>query len=65
MDERFEQTSLLLKEHPKMGKPGSIIGTRELLAHRNYRLIYEIRDDAIWILALVHTARMWPPLNAA
>lgn len=25
-----------------------------------WRLIDEIHDDAVWILALVHTARRWP-----
>jgi hypothetical protein len=22
--------------------------------------VYEVQGDAIWILALVHTARLWP-----
>ena len=30
--------------------------------HASYRLVHEVREDAVWILALVHTARRWPPL---
>ena len=30
------------------------------LAHESYRMIYEVQDDTVWILALVHTARLWP-----
>jgi hypothetical protein len=28
-----------------------------------YRLVYEINDETAWILALVHTARQWPPVR--
>jgi plasmid stabilization system protein ParE len=35
-------------------------GTRELIPHESYRLVYEVEGDTVWILALVHTARMWP-----
>jgi len=46
-----------------MGKVGTVPGTREWIAHASYRLVYEVDEDhgAVWILALVHTARQWPP----
>jgi plasmid stabilization system protein ParE len=47
-----------------MGRPGQIPGTRELIPHESYRLIYEVKADTVWILALVHTARMWPPARS-
>jgi plasmid stabilization system protein ParE len=52
-----------LSEHPKRGKPGKIPGTRELIPHESYRLVYEIERKTIWVLALVHTARQWPPVH--
>lgn len=61
MDELFAAAARRLGEHPLMGRPGRIAGTRELVPHESYRLVYEVKDDAVWILALVHTARMWPP----
>jgi len=41
-----------------MGRSGKIPGTRELLPHESYRLVYEIVGETV--LALVHTSRRWP-----
>lgn len=60
MDELFSDAASRLSEHPKLGRPGKIPGTRELIAHESYRLVYEITDDTVWILTLIHTARLWP-----
>lgn len=51
-----------LADFPMLGHEGEIAGTRELTPHRSYRLIYEIVDETVWILTLIHTARQWPPL---
>lgn len=61
LDELFSDAATRLADHPKLGRPGKIPGTRELIPHESYRLVYEIDDEAVWILALVHTARQWPP----
>ena len=50
-----------LSEHPKMGKPGRVAGTRELIPHESYRMVYEIHGETVWLLVLIHTARQWPP----
>lgn len=63
MDELFKKSASTLRDHPKIGKAGKMPGTRELIAHRNYRIIYEIDDDDIYILSLIHIARQWPPFN--
>ncbi|WP_156500135.1 type II toxin-antitoxin system RelE/ParE family toxin [Ectothiorhodospira sp. BSL-9] len=34
---------------------------RALIPYESYRLVYEIDDETVWVLALVHTARRWPP----
>ena len=64
MDELFSQAARQLAAFPFLGAPGRIPGTRELIPHENYRLVYEISGDTLWILALVHTARLWPPLQS-
>lgn len=61
MDELFGTAIDRLAEHPLMGRPGQIPGTRELILHESYRLVYEVQADTVWILALLHTARLWPP----
>ena len=38
-------------------------GTREVIVHKSYCLVYEIEQDTVWVLALVHTARQWPPVR--
>ena len=60
MDELFAKAAARLAEHPLLGRTGNIPGTRELIPHESYRLVYEVDGDTVWILALVHTARLWP-----
>lgn len=50
-----------LKDLPLLGRPEAIAGTRELIPHESYRIVYEIKGEIIWILMLVHTAGSWPP----
>lgn len=63
MDELFLSCAAQLGAYPMLGRRGKIPGTRELIPHESYRLVYELSeaDDTVWILALVHTARQWPP----
>lgn len=61
MDALFSDSANRLTEHPKLGKPGRIPGTRELIVHESYRLVYEIQSKTVWLLVLIHTARQWPP----
>lgn len=63
MDSLFSEAATSLAEYPKLGRTGKISGTRELIPHENYRLVYEIASETVWILALVHTARQWPPVR--
>lgn len=62
LDELFSEAVALLSEHPNLGKPGTILGTRELIPHESYRIVYEVGSHTIWILALAHTSRQWPPV---
>jgi plasmid stabilization system protein ParE len=61
MDLLFAEKAEILTGFPEMGRPGRVSGTRELLAHRHYLLIYRIRGNTVQILRLLHTARQWPP----
>jgi plasmid stabilization system protein ParE len=46
---------------PSSAPRGIVSGTRELVPHPNYRLVYEIKGDVVRILSLVHVSRQWPP----
>lgn len=63
LDALFSDAASRLATHPKLGRVGRVSGTRELVLHESYRLIYEINNDTVWMLALVHTARQWPLLR--
>lgn len=50
-----------LLQNPQIGKIGRIAGTRELTIGRfPFMLAYRIESEEIQILAVVHTARLWP-----
>jgi plasmid stabilization system protein ParE len=65
LDEKFGAASARLSKFPFLGKPGQVPGTREFVVHESYRMIYDVAqaDDTVWILALVHTSRRWPPVR--
>jgi len=61
LDELFSATAARLPQHPQLGRPGRVEGTRELVAHRNYILIYDVAGDVVRVLRVLHAARQWPP----
>jgi toxin ParE1/3/4 len=46
-----------LQAHPGMGRAGRVPGTRELVLHKNYIVIYRMRGEYVEILRLNHAAR--------
>jgi toxin ParE1/3/4 len=51
----------LLSEHPAMGRPGRIPGTRELVIPDTPFIVpYRVQDRTIQVLRVFHTARRWP-----
>ena len=50
-----------LPAFPRMGRPGRIEGTRELIIWANYTLVYEEDALTIRILRVLHAAQLWPP----
>jgi len=61
LDELISEKAALLVDHPHSGRIGRVPGTRELIVHPNYRLVYDVAGDWVRLLAVVHTARQWPP----
>ena len=50
-----------LEEHPKIGRPGRVLGTYELVIHGiPYIVPYRIRKKEVQILSVYHTSRKWP-----
>lgn len=63
LDEMFSRKAQLLISHPASGRPGRIAGTREMIVHRNYVLVYDVVGDAVRILRVLHARRQWPPVE--
>lgn len=50
-----------LELFPERGRTGRIADTRELVfAPLPYIAVYRVKDDAVEILRIYHTARNWP-----
>jgi toxin ParE1/3/4 len=63
LDELFEEKAGRLLDLPGLGRPGRIAGTRELVAHQNYILVYDVPGDLLRVLRVLHAANEWPPLR--
>ena len=63
MDRLFSDAAARLADFPMLGRAGKVPGSRELIPHESYRLVYQIELETVWVLALVHTARQWPPAS--
>lgn len=49
-----------LQQHPELCRVGRKRGTREMVAHPNYILIYRVLTAKIEILRVKHIAQQWP-----
>jgi toxin ParE1/3/4 len=65
LDQLITKKAGRLINHPKMGRPGRVENTRELVAHRSYILVYDIAGDTVRVLRVLHTAQQWPPAHRA
>ena len=46
---------------PALGRPGRVVGTRELVVPGTpYVVPYRVRDNAVEVLRVFHGARKWP-----
>jgi toxin ParE1/3/4 len=51
----------LLSDFPSMGRPGRILGTRELIVSNTpYIIPYRVKNNFIEILRVLHAAMKWP-----
>lgn len=59
--EILEQVEQLLPTYPKIGRDGRADDTRELvIAGTKYIAIYQIDENFIYILRVIHGAQKWP-----
>ena len=61
LGDAIERRVAELPEHPKLYRAGRVRGTREMVVHPNYVVVYRIARGEIEILRVLHSARQWPP----
>jgi toxin ParE1/3/4 len=51
----------LLQTHPDMGRPGRLVGTRELVVPGTpYIIPYRVRGEFLELVAVFHGRQKWP-----
>ena len=62
-DEEIERQVDMLVQHPKMGRPGRMKGTRELVVSRTqFIVVYRLKGTRrIEVIRLLHSSQHWPP----
>ncbi len=54
----IKKTATQLSKYPDSGKPGRLMGTRELLfSDSPYLVVYTVRNNIVTILTIFHTAQ--------
>lgn len=58
--QRIELAAMRLADQPYMAPAGREPGTRELVAHPNYIVVYQVTTAAVEILAVLHARQQYP-----
>lgn len=57
---RLESAPLPLAEHPYLYPNGRVPGTREIVVHPNYVLVYRVTAGRIEIVSVLHSRQEYP-----
>jgi addiction module RelE/StbE family toxin len=58
---RIWEAAQMLADHPRSGRAGRVLGTRELvIGATQYILPYRVIEGEVQILRVLHGARKWP-----
>lgn len=59
--ERIVRAVALLESHPEIGRPGRVVGTRELaVPDTPYLIPYRVRRERLELIAVFHGRQEWP-----
>jgi toxin ParE1/3/4 len=57
----IETSVLPVAEHPYLYRSGRVSGTREIIAHPNYIVVYQITAERIEVVSVLHDRQEYPP----
>lgn len=58
--EIIQDAILPVSEHPYLYKSGRVGGTRELVAHPNFILVYRITNTDVEVVSVLHSRQEYP-----
>lgn len=56
----LDEAILPAVEHPYLFRPGRLAGTREIVVHPNYILVYQVGDGSLVVLRVLHARQQYP-----
>jgi toxin ParE1/3/4 len=56
----IERAASQLPQHPYLYRLGRVAGTREIVVHPNYLIVYRIKPTVIEIVNVLHTRQQYP-----
>lgn len=60
-DDEIERQVDTLQVHPKLGRPGRVDGTRELIISRTpFIVVYRLKGQRIEVMRFLHGSQRWP-----
>lgn len=57
---RIEESIIPVAEHPYLYRQGRVPGTREIVTHPNYVVVYRVLDEFIEVLSVLHSRQEYP-----
>lgn len=52
-----------LAEQPRLYRAGRVRGTREMVVHPNYVVVYRIKRGEVEVVRVLHAAQQWPSVR--
>ncbi len=59
----IERATSALPHHPYLYRLGKVVGTRELVVHPNYVVVYRVTNSAIEVIDVLHSRQQYPKIK--
>ncbi|MBI3523675.1 MAG: type II toxin-antitoxin system RelE/ParE family toxin [Betaproteobacteria bacterium] len=60
LGEEIERATSALPQHPYLYRHGIVAGTREMVVHPNYVVVYRVTASAIEVINVLHSRQQYP-----
>jgi toxin ParE1/3/4 len=60
LQDEIERVTSQLPQHPYLYRAGRVAGTREIIVHYNYVVVYRVHPSVIEIVSVLHSRQRYP-----